>query len=61
MEGKDVLVVNEGANTMDIGRTMMQSVRPRRRLDAGTFGEQLSLRIWKINGFKNKLCLIMIL
>ncbi|KAF8372988.1 hypothetical protein PRIPAC_79417 [Pristionchus pacificus] len=38
MEGKDVLVVNEGANTMDIGRTMMQSVRPRRRLDAGTFG-----------------------
>ncbi|VDM58797.1 unnamed protein product, partial [Angiostrongylus costaricensis] len=34
----DVLVVNEGANTMDIGRTMMPSVLPRRRLDAGTFG-----------------------
>ncbi|KAE9547914.1 hypothetical protein FO519_008873 [Halicephalobus sp. NKZ332] len=34
----DVLVVNEGANTMDIGRTMMPSVEPRRRLDAGTFG-----------------------
>ncbi|KJH45319.1 thiamine pyrophosphate enzyme, central domain protein [Dictyocaulus viviparus] len=35
----DVLVVNEGANTMDIGRTMMPSVLPRRRLDAGTFGD----------------------
>ncbi|CAD6192219.1 unnamed protein product [Caenorhabditis auriculariae] len=34
----DVLVVNEGANTMDIGRTMMPSVLPKRRLDAGTFG-----------------------
>uniref|UniRef100_A0A7E4WDL0 2-hydroxyacyl-CoA lyase n=1 Tax=Panagrellus redivivus TaxID=6233 RepID=A0A7E4WDL0_PANRE len=34
----DVLVINEGANTMDIGRTMMPSVLPRRRLDAGTFG-----------------------
>ncbi|VDL62760.1 unnamed protein product [Nippostrongylus brasiliensis] len=34
----DVIVVNEGANTMDIGRTMMPSVLPRRRLDAGTFG-----------------------
>uniref|UniRef100_A0A8R1YE10 2-hydroxyacyl-CoA lyase n=1 Tax=Pristionchus pacificus TaxID=54126 RepID=A0A8R1YE10_PRIPA len=38
MEDKDVLVVNEGANTMDIGRTMLKSVLPRRRLDAGTFG-----------------------
>ncbi|KAK6732867.1 hypothetical protein RB195_016939 [Necator americanus] len=34
----DVIVVNEGANTMDIGRTMMPSLLPRRRLDAGTFG-----------------------
>ncbi|PAV91499.1 hypothetical protein WR25_14201 isoform B [Diploscapter pachys] len=34
----DVLIVNEGANTMDIGRTMMPSNLPRRRLDAGTFG-----------------------
>ncbi|VDN19439.1 unnamed protein product [Cylicostephanus goldi] len=34
----DVIVVNEGANTMDIGRTMMPSTLPRRRLDAGTFG-----------------------
>ncbi|PIO53944.1 hypothetical protein TELCIR_24704 [Teladorsagia circumcincta] len=38
LEENDVLVVNEGANTMDIGRTMMPSVLPRRRLDAGTFG-----------------------
>ncbi|GMR46456.1 hypothetical protein PMAYCL1PPCAC_16651, partial [Pristionchus mayeri] len=37
-EDKDVLVVNEGANTMDIGRTMLKSLLPRRRLDAGTFG-----------------------
>ena len=35
----DVLIVNEGANTMDIGRTMMPSSLPRRRLDAGTFGK----------------------
>ncbi|TMS34892.1 hypothetical protein L596_002392 [Steinernema carpocapsae] len=34
----DVVIVNEGANTMDIGRTMMPNVIPRRRLDAGTFG-----------------------
>jgi 2-hydroxyacyl-CoA lyase 1 len=34
----DVMVVNEGANTMDIGRTMMPSILPKRRLDAGTFG-----------------------
>ncbi|VDO05509.1 unnamed protein product [Haemonchus placei] len=38
LEQSDVLVVNEGANTMDIGRTMMPSVLPRSRLDAGTFG-----------------------
>jgi 2-hydroxyacyl-CoA lyase 1 len=30
--------VNEGANTMDIGRTMLPNSLPRRRLDAGTFG-----------------------
>lgn len=34
----DVIVISEGANTMDIGRTMMPSLLPRRRLDAGTFG-----------------------
>ena len=31
-------VVSEGANTMDIGRTMMQNLLPRHRLDAGSFG-----------------------
>ncbi|KAH7693615.1 Thiamine pyrophosphate enzyme, partial [Aphelenchoides avenae] len=38
VEKNDVLVVNEGANTMDIGRTMMPNTKPKRRLDAGTFG-----------------------
>lgn len=35
---KDCIVVSEGANTMDIGRTVMQNYLPRHRLDAGTFG-----------------------
>ncbi|EDO37544.1 predicted protein [Nematostella vectensis] len=35
---QDCFIVNEGANTMDIGRTMMPNHFPRRRLDAGTFG-----------------------
>lgn len=35
---QNAIVVNEGANTMDIGRTMMPSYFPRHRLDAGTFG-----------------------
>lgn len=35
---KDVMIVNEGANTMDIGRTMLPNRLPRHRLDAGTFG-----------------------
>jgi hypothetical protein len=30
--------VCEGANTMDIGRTILQNFFPRRRLDAGTYG-----------------------
>ncbi|XP_074623239.1 2-hydroxyacyl-CoA lyase 1-like [Acropora palmata] len=34
----DCVVVNEGANTMDIGRTMIPNHLPRKRLDAGTFG-----------------------
>uniref|UniRef100_A0A0N5A5C0 2-hydroxyacyl-CoA lyase n=1 Tax=Parastrongyloides trichosuri TaxID=131310 RepID=A0A0N5A5C0_PARTI len=34
----DVLIVNEGANTMDIGRSMLPSLFPKRRLDAGSFG-----------------------
>ena len=35
---KDTYVVSEGANTMDIGRTMIPNFLPRHRLDAGTFG-----------------------
>ncbi|XP_036287424.1 2-hydroxyacyl-CoA lyase 1 isoform X6 [Pipistrellus kuhlii] len=35
---KDCMVVSEGANTMDIGRTVLQNYLPRHRLDAGTFG-----------------------
>lgn len=31
------IIVSEGANTMDIGRTMLSSHQPRSRLDAGTF------------------------
>lgn len=34
----DCIVIGEGANTMDIGRTMMKNYFPRHRLDAGTFG-----------------------
>nr|XP_057940533.1 2-hydroxyacyl-CoA lyase 1 [Doryrhamphus excisus] len=34
----DCLIVSEGANTMDIGRTMLNNYLPRHRLDAGTFG-----------------------
>ena len=36
--GQDTYIVSEGANTMDIGRTMMMNYLPRHRLDAGTFG-----------------------
>jgi 2-hydroxyacyl-CoA lyase 1 len=35
---KDAIIQNEGASTMDIGRTMMPNFLPRHRLDAGTFG-----------------------
>ncbi|XP_068249580.1 2-hydroxyacyl-CoA lyase 1 isoform X2 [Palaemon carinicauda] len=35
---KDAIIVSEGANTMDIGRTMLLNKLPRHRLDAGTFG-----------------------
>lgn len=34
----DSLIVSEGANTMDIGRSMLPNNLPRHRLDAGTFG-----------------------
>ncbi|XP_069682859.1 2-hydroxyacyl-CoA lyase 1-like [Periplaneta americana] len=35
---KDCVIVSEGANTMDIGRTMLLNILPKHRLDAGTFG-----------------------
>jgi 2-hydroxyacyl-CoA lyase 1 len=35
---EDALIVNEGANTMDIGRNMLLNRHPRSRLDAGTYG-----------------------
>ncbi|KAM4579944.1 2-hydroxyacyl-CoA lyase 1 [Odontesthes bonariensis] len=35
---RDCIIVSEGANTMDIGRTMLNNHLPRHRLDAGTFG-----------------------
>nr|XP_004661373.1 2-hydroxyacyl-CoA lyase 1 [Jaculus jaculus] len=35
---RDCFIVSEGANTMDIGRTVLQQCLPRHRLDAGTFG-----------------------
>lgn len=35
---KDAIIVSEGANTMDIGRSMLPNILPRHRLDAGTFG-----------------------
>ncbi|XP_036917227.1 2-hydroxyacyl-CoA lyase 1 isoform X2 [Sturnira hondurensis] len=35
---RDCVIVSEGANTMDIGRTVLQNYLPRHRLDAGTFG-----------------------
>ena len=34
----DSILVGEGANTMDIGRTIFTHEEPRRKLDAGTFG-----------------------
>ncbi len=34
----EAIIVSEGANTMDIGRSVLPNFEPRRRLDAGTFG-----------------------
>jgi 2-hydroxyacyl-CoA lyase 1 len=34
----DTIIVSEGANTMDIGRTILPNTAPRTRLDAGTYG-----------------------
>ena len=35
---EDAIIVSEGANTMDIGRTQLPNAQPRKRLDAGTYG-----------------------
>ncbi|MBI2766664.1 MAG: oxalyl-CoA decarboxylase [Chloroflexi bacterium] len=35
---RDAFISNEGASTMDIGRTVMPNFLPRHRLDAGSFG-----------------------
>lgn len=35
---KDIMLVSEGANTMDIGRTILDQEMPLSRLDAGSFG-----------------------
>merc|ERR1719446_146306 len=35
---RDAIIVNEGSDTMDIGRTVLNNYHPRKRLDAGTWG-----------------------
>ena len=35
---RDAIIIGEGANTMDIGRTVLDNYEPRQRLDAGTYG-----------------------
>ena len=37
LNGIDVVYVSEGANTIDIGRSIFDVQKPRRRIDAGTF------------------------
>ena len=34
----DYIIVSEGSNTMDIGRTILSNDKTKQRLDAGTFG-----------------------
>ncbi len=34
----DAVIIGEGANTMDIGRTQLPNAQPRLRLDAGSYG-----------------------
>jgi 2-hydroxyacyl-CoA lyase 1 len=35
---KDTILINEGYNTMDVGRTVFSHDLPKKRLDAGTLG-----------------------
>lgn len=54
VEGEDVVWVSEGANTMDIGRSIFEVELPRRRVDAGTFatmGVGMGYAIAGINPF----------
>ena len=36
--GESAVIIGEGANTMDIGRTQLPNAQPRLRLDAGSYG-----------------------
>ena len=36
--GSDFILVSEGSNSMDIGRTILMNNLPKQRLDAATFG-----------------------
>lgn len=38
VDHKDVYVVNEGANTLDNARNIIDMYKPRQRLDCGTWG-----------------------
>ncbi|MFP8881422.1 MAG: thiamine pyrophosphate-binding protein, partial [Myxococcota bacterium] len=38
LAGRNAIICSEGANTMDIGRTVLPNFEPRHRLDAGTYG-----------------------
>ncbi|NVN42419.1 oxalyl-CoA decarboxylase [Asaia siamensis] len=38
LEGRDYILVNEGANTLDITRNVIDMDKPRRRLDPGSWG-----------------------
>ena len=37
-ERPDIILVNEGANTLDIARSVIDMYKPRKRLDVGTWG-----------------------
>lgn len=37
-ENQDIYLVNEGANTLDNARNIIDMYKPRRRLDCGTWG-----------------------
>ncbi|KAF6207624.1 hypothetical protein GE061_016071 [Apolygus lucorum] len=58
---KQCIIVSEGANTMDIGRGILQNNLPRHRLDAGTFGTMgvgpgfaIAAALWCRDNFPSK-------